>query len=167
MIYNIFSPTVALFSVCQPFFFIFNFPFPWFQFDCWSGKSWDIGITKPKLLVVSSQGYFSFILHGRWGLTYWVIQKPKLMQAPSQHMLPKRSRENRICQTPTWLVKLPSTGDTSHSHSYAVGQKKLLGHPGFKWAGKCSAIMCLDRIGCLCIVQWLYNFYPPLLGWKL
>ena len=116
-----------------------------------SGKAWRTGITKTKLSVVSNQGYFSLILHDHRGLTYLATQKPKLMQASSQYMLPKRRRERRICRTSAWVLhcRLQVTQATPTPMSLTKRSSLDIS----KWAGKCNAFMCLDRVRCLCMVQ--------------
>lgn len=125
-----------------------------------SGKAWCTGITKPKLLVVSNQGYFSLILHDHRGLSYLVTQKPKLMQASSQYMLPKRRRERRICQTSTWVLRCRLQVTQATPTPTSLTKRSSLDISEFKWAGKCNAFMCLDKVRCLCMVQLTLTFIP-------
>lgn len=127
MTYNIFNLTYCIVFCLPAFFFIFNFPLPWFQFDYYS-LSVRKSFNTPKLLVASNQSIshsFYLIIVG-WHILS--LRNPTWFMLHLNTCFHEGDREKGICQTPIWLLKLPSTSDTGHFHLHFFNQKQLFGH---------------------------------------
>lgn len=85
----------------------------------------------PQIEVCQQQMFVALLVlleHHGWaesGLFILIIQGVRLVEAPTQHMLPRLLRQNmENLQSTHWVLKPPSVSNTHHFYSHFIGQSR-------------------------------------------